>query len=248
MSGESGYYSPALKPAPASAAASAEKPGLPVTSSVQESDPIVHIPTAKPLTYLNCITGTVVDENNLPVQSITVRATPVGPDLQPVAPSTGRSLFAMTGAKGAFRLVNVPPGSYRLSTFNYRAGYTPTAIPLYGTGRTQTVSVSEPQGCPDVVLNAGPKAARLRLNVVESGTGKQIAAFSVTLRREDTPSSNITIHPDPEYGILLPPLAELTIQVQAAGYERSDPVPLKSGASDIFQELTVELRPALLRP
>jgi hypothetical protein len=104
------------------------------------------------------------------------------------------------------------------------------------------------QGCSDVLLNAGPKAARLRLNVVESGTGKQITIFSVTVRREDIPSSNITLRPDPEYAILLPPLAELSIQVQAAGYDRSEAVPLKSAASDAFQELTVELRPALLHP
>lgn len=143
--------------------------------------------------------------------------------------------------------MSIPPGSYRLSTFNDKAGYTPTAIPLYGSGRTQTVSVTGSQGCSDVVLNAGPKAARLRLNVVESGTGKQITTFSVTLRREGIPSSSITVHPDLENGILLPALAELTIQVHAAGYERSDPVPLKSGAPDISQELTVELRPALVR-
>ena len=250
VSGQAGYYSPASKTTPASAAASTEKPRPPVSSSVQESDPIVHLPIGKKSpTDLNCIMGTVVDENNLPVQGITVRATPDGPDLQPGDRSASKSLFSRTGPNGTFRLFGIPPGSYRLSTFNLRAGYAPTAIPLYGSGKTQTVSLTAgAPGCSDVVLNAGAKAARLKLNVVESGTEKRITGFSVILRREDIPSSNITIRDDAGYDLLVPPLADLTIQVKAEGYDMSEPVRLKSAASDVSQELTAELRPALLRP
>jgi hypothetical protein len=186
----------------------------------------------------------VVDENNLPLEGMTVRATPDNDDAQPSNSSTAKSVFATTGHNGTFSFTHISPGSYRFSTFNMSAGYSPGGIPLYGNERSQQISVSAAQGCSDVVLNAGPKAARLRLKVVESVTGNEVKVFSVVVRREDIPTSPITIHGDPDHALLLPPLAEVTIQVQASGYSRSDAHVVKSGPSDSSQELTVELRPA----
>lgn len=227
----------------------AKVPEAPKPASAPAPAPTARTPAATQLpNYFNCVTGRVVDENNLPLEGMTVRATPDNDDAQPSNSSTAKSVFARTGHNGTFSFIHIPPGSYRLSAFNMGAGYPSPAIPLYGgSERTQQVSVSAAQGCSDVVLNAGPKAARLRLKVVESGTGNPVTTFSVILRREDIPTSPITIHGDPEHDLLLPPLAEVTIQVQASGYSRSDAHVVKSGPSDSSQELTVELRPAFPR-
>ena len=185
----------------------------------------------------HCITGVVFDDNNLPVAGITVRATPSDRNMPRPFP------FTRSNMDGKFRLANLRPGSYELSTVNLRAGYPPTSLLLYGSGRSLAVTVPPEEGCIDVVVHASAKAAHLKINVVDTQTRLQLTRFIVVLRRADSPDAEYTITTDLERGVLLPPITQLTVQIEAPGYAKSDPMPITSVASDMSQELTVELQP-----
>ncbi len=227
---KAGYYARST-PKPVVAAAGAAVPRSAVTSF-----PGVLPDPNKPIA-LNCITGSVVDDHQVPVSGITVRALPDDRDIP------RRSSIARSDMSGNFTIANLQPGPYELSTVSLRDGYPPTSMLLYGAGRTLRVTVPS-NGCAEATISAGPKAARLKVNAVDAQSRLQLTRFIVVLRRADTPGADFSIAADSSRGVLLPPMTELTVEIRAPGYRSSDPVPLMSTASDNFQEITVELQPA----
>jgi Ca-activated chloride channel homolog len=198
--------------------------------------PAAHVADVKPPADRGCMFGTVIDAEGKPVPRMIVHAVP--PDHgNPPFP------FGRTDRDGAFRIDGVRPGSYLISTENRGEGYPPTALSLYRNARLPAITVNTGTDCANIAITLGPKAARLRLNVVDAGTHQEIFRFVLTVQRADDPNNVFPIAGNGDRAILLPPATNVTIWVQADGYEKSAPMSMTTSSSGVSAELTVELKP-----
>ena len=195
----------------------------------------------KPPADRGCMFGTVIDAEGKPVPRIIVHAVPADHGSPPFP-------FARTDRDGAFRIDGMQPGSYLISTENRREGYPPTALSLYRNARLPAITVNTGTDCANIAITVGPKAARLRLNVVDAGTHREIFRFVLTVQRKDDPNIVFPIAGNEDRGILLPPTTDVTIWVEAEGYEKSAPMSMRTSSPDVSAQLTVELKPKQPQP
>jgi hypothetical protein len=170
------------------------------------------------------ITGTVLDEHGSPVVNAKVLITEKGVFV------VHRVLqFHETDADGRFRIAHVPWGTYLVTVGKENAGYADTGLGLHCNNAYPTVVLTEDSAAADVTLNLGPKAGVLDLQpVTDELTGKEIRSAAVTLRCADNNDLFIT-KSTAEGRILVPALANVVVNITAAGYK---PWPPQGGAPE----------------
>jgi len=182
----------------------------------------------------DCISGTVVDEDQNPVARVRVDAIPAfGPN--PYAGSSNP--YSVTDAQGRFRLAELVKGNYRLyirpEAYSLRQG------PMFRNQDRTPVASSE--SCADVTVKFLTRFATLKVHVVDALTHEAIPNSVITLRNGLGEGQSMSRF-DREAGIRVPPGIELTVQAWVAGlHHMSDPITLTTPAAGTAQEITVEL-------
>jgi VWFA-related protein len=189
-------------------------------------------PTAPPLGP-DCISGTVLDEDQKPVARVLVNATPAfGPN-----PYAGRLPYSVTDAQGYFRLTGLVKGNYRL--FERPDPYPRGQGVIYRNEDRTPIASSE--SCTDVTVKFLTRFAILKVHVIDALTHEPIPNYAVTLRNSLGESSSMSRF-DPEAGIRVPPGIELTVQAWVAGqHHMSAPITFTTPDAGTAREITVEL-------
>jgi hypothetical protein len=160
-----------------------------VLVAAQERNPVWHI-----------VTGTVVDEQEQPVEGAWVSAL-VG---------NGRVPRGQSDSKGQFSLRIQRPGTYTIYAEHLEKGYPIAAWAFYGKvwqPSLAQVTIDETSTVTPVKIKLGPKAGRLVLTILDGSTNKPIETGSVELCRVGEPRSFWTISqdwPKGHYEILTP--------------------------------------------
>lgn len=168
--------------------------------------------------YSGAITGRVLDNEGESVSGAEVYA------YCPTSPM-GKLPRAFTDTQGNFRFTDLASGMYTVSAAKEEDGYPHIDNLFYAAGFVEPpqVSVYEQQTTSDVVVQLGPKAAKLIGRVMDFATGKPLknAGVEITLSRVDYPNYSYSTDPDVEgdFEILVPPVS-FTIEVSTPGYEK----------------------------
>ena len=191
--------------------------------------------------HAGAIEGRVLDANGQPVPEAKIFI--LKSDF-----TTGKIPTASTDKEGVFSVKGLAPGVYTISVSKEEDGYANTDLPFYSVGlmTAPQVSVNERQTTTEVVVQLGPKAAKLVGRVVNAVTNKLIESqdVQITLRRIDNPEYSYTTGPDVNgnFTILVPPVP-FTIEVSAPGYEKRHLGSLHLRQEQI-ERLGITLRPA----
>jgi hypothetical protein len=146
------------------------------------------------------VTGTVVDEQEKPVEGAWISAL-VG---------NGRVPREQSDSKGQFSLWIQRPGTYTVYAEHLEKGYPIAAWAFYGKLWQQNlvqVTIDETSTPAPVKIKLGPKAGRLVLTILDGSTNKPIEKGSVDLCRVGEPRSSWSISeawPKGHYEILTP--------------------------------------------
>jgi hypothetical protein len=162
---------------------------LSVLVAAQERNPVWHT-----------VTGTVVDEQEQPVEGAWISAQ-VG---------NGRVPRGQSDSKGHFSILIQRPGTYTVYAEHLEKGYPIAAWPFYGKvwqPSLSQVTIDETSTPAPVKIKLGPKAGRLVLTILDGSTNKPIETGSVYLCRVGEPRSFWSISsdwPKGHYEILTP--------------------------------------------
>src|SRR5689334_17282335 len=146
------------------------------------------------------VTGTVVDEQEQPVEGAKVSAL-VG---------NGRVPIGQSDSRGQFSLFILHPGTYTVYADDIEKGYPEAAWAFYGKlwqPSLAQVTIDETSKSAPVKIKLGPKAGRLVLTILDGATNKPIEKGSVELCRVGEPRSKWSIStawPKGHYEILTP--------------------------------------------
>lgn len=181
-----------------------------------------------------CVSGWVIDETGHPLEHIKVEAVKMG--------GSWTHHQAWTEANGKFQILNVPPAKYEIVSGEAEGPYPNHADSFfYGTPELY-LSVKASSTCENVVVQLGPKAAKLNLLVLDAITKQPIERPMVELWRTNSGGGLSTVAPKGKINV--PSLTELQLKLQAIGYEKSAPIKLPAFHPEEVRELTVELQPA----
>jgi hypothetical protein len=165
--------------------------------------------------YSRAIRGRVVDINGQPVSEATVHA--LKSEL-----TIGRLPTAYTDQQGMFLIEGLTTGTYTVSAAKEEDGYPPTDSPFYSVGLVEApqITVHEQEITPEVVIQLGPKAAKLVGRIIDATTRKPVNHVQMTLSRFDYPNYQYSTSPDlkGDFELLVPSLP-VNIQVSAPGYK-----------------------------
>jgi len=181
-----------------------------------------------------CIAGVVLDHEGSPLSQMHVRIH--NSDLL-----LNRTID--TDADGGFRFVELPPGNYDLVTENNDLGY-PDSNSLDFTDSTKrlNVPVAGSAECAPVNVRRVPRAAKLRLQLVDNSDGKDIphpdANFRQTYGRHGW--NGVSVHGNT---LLVPSLKPVEVQVGAIGYESSEILKVAPMSPGEERALAISLRP-----
>lgn len=216
-----------VAPSPAAHAAAGISPSSsPVAAAVPASP-------APPLGS-DCISGTVLDEDQKPVARVHVQAMPAfGPD-----PFSGRPApYSVTDAKGHFRLAELVKGNYRL--YMRPENFSRAERVVYRNEDRTPVASSE--SCADVTLKFLTRFATLKIHLIDAATRVPIQDYGIMLRNASGETFSFPRF-DPETGIRVPPGIELTIQAWIRQPRlRSAPMTLTTPPTETSREITLEL-------
>ena len=146
------------------------------------------------------VTGTVVDEQEQPVEGAMVSAL-VG---------NGRVPRGQSDSRGQFSLWIQHPGTYTVYAEHLEKGYPIAAWPFYGKlwqQHSPQVTIDGTSKPAPVKIKLGPKAGRLVLTILDGSTNKPIEAGLIELCRLGEPRSRWSIStswPKGHYEILTP--------------------------------------------
>ncbi len=116
-----------------------------------------------------CITGTVVNELNIPVGGASV-------SLQVIAPSQTQSYSAVqTDQSGRFVIQHVPLGAFGIEASKDDDGYPGSGVMT----KVQTVTLTSEAPLANVIIKLGPRQAMLAPNVRDKATGKRICTATL---------------------------------------------------------------------
>lgn len=195
------------------------------------------------------IEGQVLDSAGQPMAGVKVEAVPVGRRVSGLLPTTH------TDAEGKFFIDGVTPGANVLVTSKEEEGYASSFFPFFVVEPQSApqVTVVNQQVTQDVQVHLGPKAAKLRGQVIDSESGKPIQNAEIVYIRADNPNLFYSASPNlPEGGFEhLVPAVGLKVKVSAPGYEdwyygsdgqqaHDQPLQLQPGATE---ELNISLQP-----
>jgi VWFA-related protein len=181
----------------------------------------------------DCISGTVLDEDQTPLARIRVEAMPAfGPN-----PYAGRLPYSVTDMRGHFALTGLAKGNYRL--FERPDPY-PRGQGVFYRNEDRT-PIASSESCANVTVKFLTRFATLKVHVIDAVTHEPIPDYAVTLRNSLGEAFSISRF-DREAGIRVPPRMALTVQAWVAGqHHMSDPITVTTPADGISQEITVEL-------
>ncbi len=167
------------------------------------------------------ISGIVFDENGRPIALANVYSRPTA------QPSNGRVISVQTDKDGKFFLERVPPGLNTVHAFKEEDGYPDTLFAFYVTDPRAVPQVGVyQQQVADVVVQLGPKAAKMIIQVFDADTNDQIESAAVELRRPGDPNAYVSLSCIPSEAtgkceILIPPLPT-NIKASKSGYDEQD--------------------------
>jgi hypothetical protein len=110
---------------------------------------------------------------------------------------------------------------------------------LYGKPEPRVV-VTASDKCQEVIIRLGPDPAILKLSVLDAITKQTIESLPLEFRKPDLSGLWTQLR---GHEIAVPALVDLTLELQAVGYEKSR-VKLPSFYPKEIRELSVELHPA----
>jgi hypothetical protein len=175
----------------------------------------------------------VYDENRNPLPGVRV---------QPLLETNlldAKALFTNTDQYGRFEVQDLHPGTYRLSVYSKEKGYDGfSTMKVYG--KYPEAKVEPSASCTDIRVELAPTQARLRVQVLEAGTQKPIKRYKYRVKPESGPWWYVE---SAKMETTVPPEKPCSLQVEAEGYETSEPVMLGILKSAEVREITVELRP-----
>lgn len=194
------------------------------------------------------ISGTVLDENGRPIAIADVYSRPTG------QPGNGRIIPVQTDKNGKFLLEKVPPGLNTVHAFKEEDGYPDTCFAFYVTDPRAIPQVSVyQQQVANVVVQLGPKAAKMIIQVFDADTNDQIEDAAIELRRPGDPAAYVSLSciPDETTGkceVLIPPLPT-NIKASKSGYDEQDVTSRLGPRTDIvtlnpgeIRQLAIHLR------
>lgn len=179
-----------------------------------------------------CLAGQVLDDSGSPLAQMHVTA---------YLANRPFSRFTDTDENGRFLLADLPPGSYLIVTVNQDLGYTFSNSADFSEEGLR-VAVSDSAECTQATMRRKPRAAKLRLNLTDSSTGKEIQKPVASFRRTDGFHGwdAVTQY---QNELLVPPTKPLEIQVGAIGYEKADVIPMAPLQPGEVRVLSVQLQP-----
>jgi hypothetical protein len=181
------------------------------------------------------ISGTVVDENNVPLVLAKVNANPA--DNRP----TGSLIrYVETDSSGYFQIDRLLLGKYRVFAKKEDTGYPDVQWSFYSSDLFPIVSITATNPAVELRIQLGPKGGLLMGSVTNAVSGAPVKAGFKLVRAGDT-DKWISTSPPAEYRVLLPPSTDVFLEVSAPGYEtwyyggpsdpsRRPPLHLKSGS------------------
>lgn len=176
---------------------------------------------------MGCIAGAVIDEQGSGVAKARIQASSETERFLP--PS-----FTSTDANGRFRIDSVQPGPHII--FVDAMDY-----PLTLSGGHTRINVPPGVQCADAMIALGPKAAKLRVRVVDSVTQEPVKDAEVWLSGKYTNGGwgmRGIADPTP-----VPALSLITVHATAEGYVESQPVTVSPMEPEQTQEITIALQP-----
>jgi len=193
------------------------------------------------------ISGTILDEKGMPLVGAMVRADLI--DSRPM----GKALnLVETDANGHFLFSLIELTSYKIFAMKESAGYPNTAAAFYSHQVFLTVTLTESMPTADITLKLGPPAAMVTGIVTNAITAAPLDV-SVLLRRVSDPDEWISIGQRAAYRVLVPPDADVFVEVSAPGYKtwyyggpsdslKRPPIRLDSGKE---MKLDIKLEPEM---
>jgi hypothetical protein len=172
--------------------------------------------TASFAQFNSVIRGTVVDENERPVQGAIVSATPID------RPIIGMVPYDTSDSNGAFAISKLEYGRYSVTARKPEDDYPDLEWAFYaGFGAKRTIVKLSPQHqIARVALHLGKKAGILKGTVSDAVTGKPLDA-NVEFRRVHEPGNFLSANglTTAEFKVLIPSDVEITMIVSLDGYE-----------------------------
>lgn len=171
-----------------------------------------------------CLAGTVVDGENTPVPEVRIST----------GNGVGGEYSATTDSEGKFKIGELNVGSHTVYAEKPSAGY------IIGPSLDQDRRVKVSAGvCNDISIKLGPKAARLRVSVIDAVTGKLLPHTDFVLTAPRMISGGQL------FGdiVLAPPQVDLTIEIRVTGYEQDKRVNIGVLAPSEEKEITIPLQP-----
>jgi len=208
--------------------------------------------------HTGVVSGTVVNQRGEPVADVTVSVPPVDRSFIGSVPSN------QTGPNGNFTVAGLGWGKYAVCAHKEADAYREICNSIFSKGSAPTVTRSPQAPAASVQVTIGPKAGILSGKIRDSVTGLPVNPITdaITGARQ---SAVLRIHPLTDNGryfdqaigsqftALIPPDADLELEVRAPGYRswrfsmlgsrRSKPFRMKSGEKRTLQ---IHLRPNLL--
>lgn len=169
-------------------------------------------------TFSRTLTGYVKDREGQPIAKAKVCA-------QPHSDWKGFIQCSRSKPDGSFKLKFWRPGRYGISAEHKAAGFPETHTGFYGYffGTPPVVTVDETTTLEPIEVIIGPKAGRLRLNIVDDESGQPIKSGLIKVCRVDDPNMCIntsTGFPKGRYELLAPEVAfTLKLEVWGSGQE-----------------------------
>jgi hypothetical protein len=175
-----------------------------------------------------CIVGTALNLEGIGVSGAGIQS------------SSGGETFNMgastsTNSKGQFRISGVQPGNY--SIFVTAAGYPPS---LSQSGMKTEVAVPDEANCANATIRLGPKAARLRVTVINGMTQEPIKGAEVWLTGEFEGQGGWSLTVSGDLASV-PALTQITVSAGAEGFVRSQPLTISPMQAGQTQEIMIEL-------
>jgi hypothetical protein len=199
-------------------------------------------PGAQPLGP-DCISGTVLDEDQKPVARVKVEALAAfGPN-----PYLGKpNPYSVTDMQGHFRLAELVKGNYRV--FAWPETVPPRSEGVFYRNQDPTPLASS-ESCANVTLSFITRFATLKIQVIDAATREPIPDYGIVL-------VNSSGHPfsfrsmGSGAAVRVPPGMELTVQAWPARQQRrrSAPMTLTTPAAGTSREITLELDQSSFTP
>ncbi len=219
---------------------------------VNPATPIVHVatsaaaraaagnlPSSRPSTAASprgpdCISGSVLDQDQKPVPRVRVEALPAfGPN--PYAGSA--SPYSVTDAQGHFRLAELVKGNYQLHALP--EGYSRAQGIFYRNEDLTPIASSE--SCANITLKFITRFATLKIHLIDAVTREPIPDYGIMLRNAMGTAFSVSRF-NQEAGIQVPPGIQLTVVAWIVRQHlRSAPITVTTPQAETSREITLEL-------